>query len=193
MDEIWERLEHFLLQNAPKVYESLAPGASEAEIVEAEEACGFLFPADVRQSYLRHDGQADEGQEFIPGYFILLPLPEMLSNWEGNIDVLKTVKGLPGGSRTGVGVKAVFLDPAWIPFAWNIGGNQLCLDFDPAPGGTIGQIVEFDHEADGQRCLASSFRAWLGGIVSDLEAGRLVWNEELEGYDYPEEAETANS
>lgn len=188
MDDIWERLESFLQKNAPPVYESLAPRATEAEIADAEEVCGFSFPADVRASYLRHDGQADEGQGFIPGYFTLLPLSQMQSEWEAGMDDPGTVSPAPEGNRAGPGVKPVYLSPAWIPFAGDIGGNSLCLDFDPAPAGVIGQIVEFDHEAYGgqQRCLAPSFRDWLGGIVGDLEAGRLVWDEEMMGYEYPE-------
>lgn len=57
MDELWTRLETFLQQNAPQIYAGLAPGATEAEIAETEARCGFPFPADVRRSYLRHNGQ----------------------------------------------------------------------------------------------------------------------------------------
>lgn len=193
MDEIWERLEAFLQENAPEIYEGLAPGATGEEIAEVERLCGFRLPADVRQSYLRHDGQSlDErwepvGGTFIPCCFGLLSMSKMPDEWQGNVDTLEDIKDdMPGGNSAGPGVKPVFLDAAWVPFAKDVGGNQLCLDFDPAPDGVVGQIIKFDHESDGQRCLAQSFRAWLDKIVGDLEVGRLVWNEELEGYDYPE-------
>lgn len=192
MDEIWERLENFLRQNAPKIYEGLASGATEDQIIAVEQICGFSFPTDVRQSYLRHDGQLGDfgepqGGTFIPDCFGLLSMSKVLYKWQGNVDTLEDLGDeIPDGHRASPGVKAVFLDHAWVPFAKDIGGNQLCLDFDPAPGGIVGQIVEFDHEADGQQCLAPSFRAWLSGIVDDLEAGLSVWSEELEGYGYPE-------
>jgi molybdopterin molybdotransferase len=30
---------------------------------------------------------------------------------------------------------------AWIPFCGDGGGNHLCVDLDPAPGGTAGQVI----------------------------------------------------
>ena len=180
MDEIWTRLENFLRQNAPLVYGSLAPGATEQEIADAEEACGITFPPDVRQSYLRHDGQADEGYNFIPSYFCLFPVREIFSEAEAGVNYL-----VPPQVITDPRVKRVYDDIAWIAFAGNIGGDSIKMDFDPQPGGTAGQIILWDHEETARPVLAPDFKTWLGSIVSDLESGRLVWDEELTGYDYP--------
>lgn len=197
MDGIWERLENFLRQNAPRIYEGLAPGAAEEEIAESENVCGFRLPPDVCQSYLRHNGQSDDlvdnlnmgaGGEFIPGYFGLLPISGLVSGWQDNIDLLKTLpNGVDDDDATDPRVKRVYLHPAWVPFASDIGGNRLCLDFDPGPGGTYGQVILFDHEDSMRQVLAPGLAAWLNIIVSDLEAGRLVWNEELMGFNYPED------
>ena len=188
MDEIWTRLETFLKQNAPEVYGSLAPGATEAKIADAEAACGVTFPPDVRQSYLRHDGQNDDSYCFVPGYFAFLSLSQIVDNWEGNIATLEILgDDLRSGEGGSPAVKPVTLDGGWVPLVWNIGGNQICLDYAPTEIGTVGQIIEYDHEAEGQQLLAPDFRTWLGGIVSELESGRLVWNEELTGYCYPED------
>jgi cell wall assembly regulator SMI1 len=85
-------------------------------------------------------------------------------------------------------VKRVWYDPAWVSFARDIGGNRILLDFDPLPGGTVGQVLLEDHdEAPVRPVLAPNFRTWLNSIVSDLESGRLVWNEELTGYCFPED------
>ena len=187
MDEIWTRLETFLKQNAPEVYGSLAPGATEAEIADAAAACGVTFPPVVRQSYLRHDGQNDARYCFIPGFFSLLSALETADNWKNNIADLEILAGELRGGGASPSVQPVTLDAGWVPFAWNVGGNQICLDYAPTKIGSIGQIVEYDHEADGQQLLAPDFKTWLGGIVSELESGRLVWNEELTGYCYPED------
>ncbi len=202
MDRIWERLENFLRQNAPEIYDGLALGASEQEIVEVEQSCGFQFPPDLRQSYLRHDGQmpglmntcnAGAGGEFIPGYFALMSMSRILREWEGNNEpgAISDEK-IHDEEITDPRVKRVYLDRAWIAFASDIGGNALCLDFDPMPGGTIGQVILFDHEDAMRIWLAPNFEAWLNRVVSDLEAGRLIWNEELEGYDYPEDTGEAS-
>lgn len=189
MGEVWTRLEDFLQKNAPQIYAGLAPGATEAEIAETEARCGFSFPADVRQSYLRHNGQDFASPMFIPNYFWFLSLSDVVDEWESNIANLEYLKGeVPDGKDKSPSVKPLSLNRAWVPFAWNIGGNQICLDFDPSPIGSIGQIVEYDHEAERQRCLAPSFRVWLETIVGDLEKGRLSWNAKLGGYEYPDDA-----
>lgn len=189
MDEIWTHLETFLQKNAPQIYDGLAPGATEAEIAETETRTGFFFPPDVRQSYLRHNGQESDSPMFMPDYFWFLSLSEVVDEWENNIANLKHLKGeVRDAEDKSPSVKPLFLNRAWVPFAWNIGGNQICLDFDPTLLGKVGQVVEYDHEASRQRCLAPSFRVWMEMIVSDLETGRLVWNAELEGYEYPAEA-----
>ncbi len=197
MDALWERLENFLQQNAPKIYDGLLPGASEEQIAEVEQRCGFQFPTEVRQSYLRHNGQrSDEryepmGGTFIPCSYGLLPMARILDEWLGNLDTLEDIKDdMPDGDRAGPEVKRVFLDAAWVPFAKEgSGANQFCIDFDPAVGGRIGQIVQFDHEAYGQQCVAPDFMTWFHTLVTDLETGRLIWNEEYEGFDYPEETD----
>lgn len=186
MDEIWTRLENFLRQNAPLVYSSLAPGATEQEIADAEEACGVTFPPDVRQSYLRHDGQAEdnerEQQTFIPGYFSLFPLRGIFTEAEVGIDYK-----VPREIVTDPKVKRVYDDPAWIAFACNVASDSLKMDFAPLPGGTDAQIILWDHETYVRRVLAPDFKNWLNSIISDLEAGRLIWDEELTGYCYPED------
>ena len=188
MDELWTRLETFLQKNAPQIYDGLAPGATEAEIAETEARCGFPFPAHVRQSYLRHNGQVFDGPQFIPDYWDLLPLSTISDYWEDNIADLEYLKDeMRDDVDKSPAVKPVFLDRAWVPIAADVGGNRICLDFDPAPSGNVGQIVEYDHEAYRQRCLAPSFRVWMEMIVGDLETGRLVWNAELQGYEYPED------
>lgn len=184
MDEIWTRLEIFLQQNAPQIYAGLAPGATEDEIAETEVRIGFPFPTDVRQFYLRHNGQADEGYCFIPGYFRLLSVSETFQEWEE--EGYDFFYNDDPNSAPDPRVKCVFGDPAWIATATDIGGNAICLDFDPLPGGTVGQVISWDHEGSFRECLAPSFRAWMEIFASDLETGRMVWNAELEGYEYPE-------
>ena len=194
MDELWTRLETFLQLNAPQIYAGLAPAATEAEIADAEARCGFSFPPDVHRSYLRHNGQQIAGQgfsmsvggEFIPVGFGLWPLARISNLWEAyycpGIDA-----PIHDDEVTDPRVKRVFLDRGWVGFAWDIGGNAVCLDFAPKPSGRVGQVILFDHEAGMRQWLAPSFRVWLEMIVGDLETGRLVWNAELEGYEYPEE------
>lgn len=174
MDELWQRLENFLQKNAPPLYAGLAPEATEEQIAATEQTIGFLLPADVRQSYLRHDGQTQNenyyptGCTFIPCYFELLPVSRLALEWQDNISLLEEggIRDLNLSKSIDSRVKTSFLDASWVPFAADIGGNRLCLDFDPAPDGVSGQIVEFDHEADGQRCLAPVSGAGCRGLLT---------------------------
>ena len=130
------------------------------------------------------------GGEFIAcaffGFFGLSPLAQIYDLWEfyycPGIDA-----PISGDEVTDPRVKRVFLDRGWVGFAWDIGGNAVCLDFVPRPSGRVGQIILFDHESGMRQWLAPSFGVWMEMIVSDLETGRLVWNAELQGYEYPED------
>ena len=72
--------------------------------------------------------------------------------------------------------RAGFL-PAWLPFA-EVGGNLLCLDDDPAPGGTPGQVIALNHEDAGTHHLADSLTGYLEAAADAFEAGRYELEED---------------
>jgi len=47
----------------------------------------------------------------------------------------------------------------------NGGSSMLYLDFDPAPGGTVGQVVRYLHDPDSYRVIAPSFDAYLQQLI----------------------------
>ncbi|WP_412460371.1 SMI1/KNR4 family protein [Pseudomonas sp. SC11] len=47
----------------------------------------------------------------------------------------------------------------------NGGTSALFLDFNPAPGGTVGQVVRFIHDPDEYRVIAPSFEAYLELLI----------------------------
>jgi len=55
----------------------------------------------------------------------------------------------------------------WIPF---LKRNKvpLCIDLDPAPGGTVGQVVEVDIEAGQYSVLAMSLEDFLQNILDEI-------------------------
>jgi cell wall assembly regulator SMI1 len=52
----------------------------------------------------------------------------------------------------------------WVPLTENECGDMICLDFAPAPGGIVGQVIDWWHEQGPTRVLAPSFEEWLAGI-----------------------------
>ena len=96
-------------------------------------------------------------------------------------------KLLVGGNFAGTyseppaGVKSDWWNPGWLPLTYDGSGNHWCLDLDPAPGGTYGQIIRMWHD-DAERPLAAgSFREWMTRYVAGLEAGDYAFSEEYDG------------
>ena len=58
----------------------------------------------------------------------------------------------------------------------NGGTSMLYLDFDPAPGGTVGQVVRYLHDPDSYAVIAPSFDAYLQQLI---DGGYAFVDEEL--------------
>jgi cell wall assembly regulator SMI1 len=56
VERSWDRIDAWLVQNAPKTYATLRPPADEESIAAAAQALGIEFPADLVASLRRHDG-----------------------------------------------------------------------------------------------------------------------------------------
>lgn len=67
MRGIWDRIEKGLEKHYPSIRKSLLPGATEAEIAEAEQKMGIRFPDEVRESFRIHDGQKDDAHGLADG------------------------------------------------------------------------------------------------------------------------------
>ncbi|KAF1068435.1 MAG: hypothetical protein GAK45_01364 [Pseudomonas citronellolis] len=49
----------------------------------------------------------------------------------------------------------------------NGGTSKLYIDFDPAPGGSVGQVVRFLHDPDSYEVIAESFERYLERLIED--------------------------
>lgn len=181
MDALWERIEHWLGANAPEMASGLNGPASEAEIASTEQLLGVRFPADVRASFLRHDGQSS-GSPWLMDGWEWLSLSRVRDEW-------KVWKGLlDGGDFAGaqsegddVIVRSDWWHPAWAPLTYSGSGDHHCLDLAPGPQGREGQIIEMWHDSGERPVVAESFRAWLEQFAADLEAGRYAISAEYGG------------
>lgn len=159
----WKRLEI-----TPSVRKSLKRGAREAKFAKLEKALGARLPADVRSSYLLHDGQKPKSDGLIPtGFadldspFCLLSLDDVLDQWESwkewhDDGDFEGRSGVPD-----TGVRAAWWHPGWVPLAVDGAGDAVCIDLAPARGGKVGQVILFDHESDDRRRLALSWAEFL--------------------------------
>jgi cell wall assembly regulator SMI1 len=57
-----------------------------------------------------------------------------------------------------------------VPVASNGGGDALCVDLAPAPGGAVGQVITMSHESGERRRVAGSFAELLRRLAEHYEA-----------------------
>lgn len=178
MNEIWNRIETWLKQHAPHILQSLEPPATVGQITETEDFLGVKFPDIVRASYAIHNGQSDIAIPLM-GEWKLLSLKVIAKQWKVQSTLLAkgsfgTAKGSPIGPA-----KDDWYNARWIPLAYNGGGDFICLDLDPAAGGTSGQMLSWWHVDDKRERLASDFSQWLARFAEDLEKGEYRLEDEV--------------
>jgi cell wall assembly regulator SMI1 len=179
---LWQRIETWMNTHASHARQKLLPGASDIEILRAEATMGITLPEDFKASHRIHNG----------GYTLdlvtemeMLPLEGIVSMWQLHKELEETETwsdrhpyyftedGVNSGWETGP-LQLVWWHLCWIPCGSDRGGNLCCIDLAPAPGGSEGQIIDWDHEVGPSRVLASSFLELLSTFANDLEAGEYV-------------------
>jgi cell wall assembly regulator SMI1 len=173
----WAVIDAWTHEHAPSVFGDLNPPASEAQIVEAERSLAVRLPPAFRASLLVHDGQSRDGPALTPTG-CLLSLATIVNEWNvwknlldgGDFDDA-------GGEPTGP-VKARWWSPLWVPITYDGAGNHECLDFDPADGGRMGQVIQMFHDEGTRTLTAESYASWLDALAERLRDGALVWSED---------------
>ena len=178
VDQLWQRLEVGL----PDVTGmSLAPGASLEAVTHVEQVLGVHLPDDVTVSYRRHNGGFPMQ---LATNMTILPLEDIVSSWQ-ILEELRhdeawasqppyyfSEEALRLGPPSPGPIQPVWWYQGWIPIAADLGGNLSCVDLVPAPGGILGQIIDWDHECGPSRVLFPSFTHLLAALADEME-GRL--------------------
>ena len=171
MRELWQRIEAWLRTHAPEVLEDLHPGASEEQVRAAEQELGVELPEDVRASFLVHDGQRGAAEPLFDTW-APLSLDRVLEHW-AMLGRLLDEGGFGEGEAEASGpVKPLWWNRDWWPVLHDESGNYVCIDFDPAEGGSPGQLVTFWHTSPERSVLAEGLRQFLEQFADDLEHGR---------------------
>lgn len=167
IEAAWERIENWLMENGPMTLLTLNGGATDKDFWAAEAALGFPLPAELRESYRIHNGQA-EGVLMDDAQF--LSLADMASAWQ---------------RRT---ASTALWKPNWLPLTTDEAGNHACFDTKS------GQIIFFLHDENTTGRVAASFTHWLQNFADALEAGQYEWSSDTDGLmrrrDEPEKEET---
>ncbi len=173
--QAWVRIEAWMQKNAPAVFATLKPGATDTELEALQVALGVTLPTDMAASYRIHNGAGDDLSVSFGGWYDFFDLDRILDEWT----VWKEL--LDGGEFEGEasepkdsGIRPDWWNAAWIPITGDGGGNHLCVDLAPAGGGTVGQIITMWHDDTDRELIAPSFTALLQKWADDLEAGKYV-------------------
>lgn len=176
MRDVWSRIEAGLRAIAADRLLVWPAGASPEAISAAEGCLGISFPQDLRDSYAVHDGSGEA--DILPHSTMtliavpLLSLDEVVRTWQMWLDFLRP-PGFDDSRASPQGpIQAKWWNPRWVPVTWDGGGDHLCIDLDPAPGGVSGQVIYFSHEVGPVEVVAASWRAYLEGYAADLTSGR---------------------
>lgn len=150
------------------------PPATDAQIDAFEQLVGFKMPRAYRQLYRWHNGENDDRWGHIYGV-PLLPLEHAAADWKAWKRTLAGFGGnryaIPGGAWPAGAVDPAYTNPAWIPLTNDGSSGHVGLDFDPWPGGRVGQVILFGRDEDVKVVLAESLGQFLGWVAGLLESG----------------------
>jgi len=186
-DEAWARYIAAIKATKPDFDQLFESGAPAGDIDAVERETGVKLSADLRHLLLRHDGGKD-GMFVLPGWE-LFSTARIIEEWKV-WDELRRDQFVPEGADCepeGPLKGDEWWRSGWIPFCGDGGGNHLCIDMDPAEGGTPGQVITMWHDDPQRQFIDASLTDFIETIASDAEEGELAWSEEWGGVYVPED------
>ena len=177
--QLWQDVHDWAEANQPQRLLRLNPAASDEDLA-ALAALELPLPQDFLQSVRIHDGEdADVPGRLFPGGASLLPAQEIIATREQAISIEDEFPDGPDEDdeaqpRVGIGAVKPWADTTRrLPFMRQDEFLWL-LDFDPAEGGTVGQVIRCDAagRSDWMVC-ADSFTAFLSDYLDALRAGEV--------------------
>lgn len=181
MHTLWRRLTRWAAACPLDI--AFNPGATEAAIAAAEAALGVAFPADLREYLLLADGERWYSEGFI-GDWQLLEIKFIVdqAQWmrrlvaEGTFD--------DNANEPTPAIKGRWWNPQWSPIVTSGSGHFFCVDLDPGPEGTVGQVILFLHDDTDRFLVAPSLRAWFERLAADFERGLYEIVNDEDGYQH---------
>jgi cell wall assembly regulator SMI1 len=171
-----------LASNAGRPRQSLTPAsallnppASEQMLADLAAHLGLALPDQLKAMLLTSNG-CPPGSYSLPMRatepmrWRLLSTGEITAQWD-LLCLIDIEAPFDGAIRTVGPVQAGWWCRSWIPIAECGIGDVICLDMNPAPGGTIGQLILYEHDFAERKVLASALLDWIRECADDLERG----------------------
>jgi cell wall assembly regulator SMI1 len=176
--DLWMKYGDWLVAEFPEGARALNPGATDDELAALQAAIGVDLPEDYRTVLRIHNGQQADSVGLLWGNEFL-STTRIHSEWQ----VMKQLLDEGHFPHRSVSspenaIKHDWWSPQWIPITSDGSGNLQCLDLSPGPAGTMGQIIDFDHETVHRCVLASSFREAFQNYVKSILAGEYSYSDD---------------
>ena len=177
MKTIVNTIKDQLAEKAPDVLSQLKGPASENNLQNIELKIGRSLPSSYKVFIKMHDGDPAE-YGFFGGGHRLLPSGEILNIYDPTIGVkefslrdFKYMKlQISEGHQCIEGPVYPYIEhPGWLPIMDTDVRVYRYLDFNPAPGGKVGQVIETDWESEYWSVLAPSFEELLANYGAILK------------------------
>lgn len=188
MVELWDRLDAILQANAPLVYSTLNPPASEPEIVDAEAHLGVRFPEDFRAAYRCHNGQRHVGCGGATAFVTMewYSLEKVVAQTTTAREVLEGSLNDPdwaevmmqqGGMTPTQKVRNDWWNIGWVQLAGGNSNQRLCVDTVPGPAGKVGQVFGWcaSDSLDIEKNNTDSLFDYISWLLLLLETGRIAY------------------
>lgn len=173
----FQRIHTWLATNAPATLDALNPPATAAQLDELEHAVGMPLPNGLRELYSLHDGTDTNRLVSLMYGMTFLPLDQVLRE----INYSKEFVAEGGESlvfaEPGILQERIF-HPTRIPICTDGSTCLLCVDLEPGPSGSRGQVILLDHERSVGLLIASSVEEMFDIHAKLLEDGRYSLNED---------------
>ena len=171
LERLWRSVERTTIVPGVTAASILAEGATAERLRMFEESIGITLPTEIRESYARHNGQREGAGYYAFSGANFLSLDEVVRERQRRMTAALSIFGpLTSAARLrpsrveGPAQRELWIDE-WIPVLKR-NKEPICADLRPAPGGSIGQLVEVDWEGGNIRVIASSFTEFLRGCSS---------------------------
>ena len=170
MKSKWKTIEEGLTRKKKKaVLKTFNPGVTQADIDELESLIGYALPENLKEFYRIHNGQ-DTGKVFNSAIIEtetegLMPFSKIMSEWQLFQQLNRDYPTAVSESDAATGIKPLYWNPLWIPLIGDGAGNVYCMDLDPAPEGSKGQIIFRDHAGPVYKLVAQSLEEWIDDYI----------------------------
>ena len=170
ISDLWNRLEKWLAQNAAPILRGLHPPATDEQLAVLAGSTSIELPAEMVEFYKIHNGQDGDSPWLFDGTEFL-STDRIMDEWRVWDDLASGGEFDECETSHPPEICDAWWSIKWLPITYNGFGDHCCVDFDPGPAGTAGQVIAMWHDDDVRTLLALSLAEWFEIFVGEVESG----------------------